>query len=45
MAAKVKNFGYVLSVEGSKAISDIKPVSKEFLEECRKNAEKYKQRN
>ena len=44
MAANVKNYGYVLSATGSKKIEEVKPVSKQFLDECKKVANQYPKR-
>lgn len=44
MAANVKNYGYVLSATGSKNIEKVKPVSKQFLDDCKKVANQYPKR-
>lgn len=44
MAATVKNYVYEVCAEERKRIMKQSPVSKEFLEDCKKVAQKYRKK-
>lgn len=44
MAATVKNYAYMVKANDAKKIMDQPAVSKDFLEECKRVAQKYRKK-
>lgn len=45
MSATARNFVYEVSAKDVKKVLDQPPVSKEFLDECKRVAEKYRKKD